>query len=127
MTTPVTDWRGVEIQVGDRVIYPGRQGSHLWMVEAEVVEVVPGNPDAESYWDRVQHGLKVKRLRESRWKGDEIAQKIVPVQANHTTVVATAQDVERERYPLRYTVYNPNITVTSDLDENTIEIDGRAS
>lgn len=35
----VKDWRGVKIKVGSTVVYPSRQGSHLWMNEAEVVSV----------------------------------------------------------------------------------------
>lgn len=37
----MTDWRGTSIKVGDIVVYPSRQGSHLWMTEGEVVEVTP--------------------------------------------------------------------------------------
>jgi len=33
------DFRGVEIQVGDTVVYPGRQGSSMWMSQALVKEV----------------------------------------------------------------------------------------
>ena len=33
------DWRGTTLKVGSRVVYPSRQGSSLWMSEAEVVSV----------------------------------------------------------------------------------------
>ena len=33
------DWRGKAIKRGSSVVYPGRQGSVIWVVEAEVLEV----------------------------------------------------------------------------------------
>ena len=41
MTEVMVDWRGQEFTVGSRVVYPGRQGSSLYMVEATVVELSP--------------------------------------------------------------------------------------
>jgi hypothetical protein len=98
----MNDWRGTEVGVGDLVVYPGRQGSHMWMVEAEVVELVPGNPNAESYWDRTPHALRVKRLRES---GGSVESKLVLVKLSSVVVV-----VKSVRF----------------FEEQDIEIDGRA-
>ena len=36
----MTDWRGNKIEVGCFIIYPCRQGSNIWVVEAEVVEIL---------------------------------------------------------------------------------------
>lgn len=36
------DWRGKSIKRGTRVVYPGRQGSSIWVVEAEVLSVEEG-------------------------------------------------------------------------------------
>lgn len=33
------DFRGVEIRVGSTIVYPGRQGSSIWLNAAEVVRV----------------------------------------------------------------------------------------
>lgn len=33
------DWRGKTIKKGVKVVYPGRQGSSIWVVEAEVISV----------------------------------------------------------------------------------------
>jgi hypothetical protein len=101
------DWRGVEIHVGDLVVYPGRQGSSMWMVEAEVVELIPGRPNVQ-----VPHGLKVRRLREWGWKGDEIDHKVVSVEAGRVAVVKTAAELNLDRY--------------TDLVED-VQIDGGAT
>ena len=36
------DWRGKAIKKGSRIVYPGRQGSSIWVVEAEVLGVKDG-------------------------------------------------------------------------------------
>lgn len=33
------DWRGTPIEVGSTIVYPGRQGSSVWVNEAVVLEV----------------------------------------------------------------------------------------
>ncbi len=33
------DWRGKTIKRGSIILYPGRKGSSIWVVEAEVFEV----------------------------------------------------------------------------------------
>lgn len=88
----ITDWRGVEIKVGDVVVYPGRQSSSMWMVEAVVEELIPGNPEAKVWYDRVPHGVKVRRQRTSEWNGADIAHKQVTVQADRTTVVPSVEE-----------------------------------
>ncbi len=35
----VKDWLGTEIKVGSVIVYPGRQGSSMWMSKAVVLEV----------------------------------------------------------------------------------------
>ncbi len=35
----ITDWRGNVITVGATVVFPGRQGSFLWMNEGRVVSI----------------------------------------------------------------------------------------
>lgn len=35
----IEDWRGKQIQVGSRVVYPSRQQGNLWMTEGEVVSI----------------------------------------------------------------------------------------
>lgn len=101
----ITDWRGIEIKVGDLVVYPGRHGSLMWMVEAEVVDLIPGNPDAKSYWDRVPHGLQVRRLRESGYRGArEVAKKLVRIQANRVTVVVSVKSQVRGIAPQPNTI-----------------------
>lgn len=33
------DWRGNRIEIGSLIVYPQRQSSHMWMVEAKVTEI----------------------------------------------------------------------------------------
>lgn len=40
-----TDWRGTEIKIGSRIVYPGRVSSSVWMTESEVVGFVPWADD----------------------------------------------------------------------------------
>lgn len=110
MSVKIKDWRGVEIHVGDHVVYPSRHSSSMWMVEAEVIELIPGNLDPEHYYDRVPHGLKVRRLRESL--PGKIQPKEVRVQADRVTVAASRGHFGH---------------VHMALDPTNIEIDGRAS
>jgi len=35
----MTDVRGIEIKVGDRIIYAGRKGSNIWLTEATVLDL----------------------------------------------------------------------------------------
>lgn len=35
----MVDFRGRDIHVGDRIVYPNRHGSTLWMNEAEVDDI----------------------------------------------------------------------------------------
>lgn len=35
----IKDWRGNEIKVGSKILWPGRGGSRLWVTEGEVVEI----------------------------------------------------------------------------------------
>lgn len=55
----IKDWRGTRIEAGDRVVYPVRQYSHLWQVEAEVLGVV----EVEHPY---KYGVKVPRLQVRR-------------------------------------------------------------
>lgn len=74
------DWRGVPVEIGSRIVYPVRHSRNMWMVEGEVLEILPHGPEeyrmqlaasnpawAEMYyphWKRFN--LIVRRLRSSR-------------------------------------------------------------
>ena len=52
------DWRGTEIKVGSKVVYPTRRGSSLDVEEATVTEIIP--QDKTKYpWK--EYTLKVER------------------------------------------------------------------
>lgn len=56
------DWRGTPIVPGSIVVYPGRQSSHMWMIEAEVLELI------EIYhWGDIQKGIRVQPLRQGTY------------------------------------------------------------
>lgn len=52
----IKDCRGVTINIGDTIVYPGRKGSSLWLSEG-VVQI----PTYEN-----QHSLTVKRSQSGR-------------------------------------------------------------
>jgi hypothetical protein len=62
MEHELTDWRGTPIRPGATIVYPARQGSSLWLTEAEVVEIVH-REDTET------PGLRVRRLHVGGWRG----------------------------------------------------------
>lgn len=79
------DFLGREIQLGDMVVYPGRQSSSLWMNAGTVegfkyTEVV----DAESFIS----GIKVRVRAASGWrKGTAGREKLVTLTATDNVVV----------------------------------------
>lgn len=80
------DWRGKPIEVGTRIVYPGRRGSLIWMTEAEVVEIgeeIPGYSSVPVPF------LKVKRLRMATYGGAlVVGQKLVKLtEVDRVTVV----------------------------------------
>lgn len=52
------DFRGTSINVGDRIVYPGRSGSSLWMNEAIVTEI----ETKEDWRGRKRSVLKAQRV-----------------------------------------------------------------
>jgi hypothetical protein len=55
------DWRGTEIKPGSIIVYPGRQSSSMWMVEAEVMEIITVSP---LYSWQPTEALRVQPLRQ---------------------------------------------------------------
>lgn len=131
--TRMLDWRGVEIKVGDIVVYPVRQSSGIWMVEGRVEELhsmieerwAGRDPRNEDIMLPTQvGGVTVTRLNASGWRGDDIKpDHRVKVGLDRLTVVQTAEEFEFERYSTGFSAGSDPI-YTMDKD---IEIDGRAS
>lgn len=48
------DWRGTELRVGSRVIYPVRKSSSMWVTEATVVQIQEDFIEkfSHSWWER---------------------------------------------------------------------------
>jgi hypothetical protein len=66
------DWRGTEIEVGSRVIYPVRMGSSMWMTEIEVTEVIE---DGRAPGQSANTGFIRGRTQNSSSGGKEAAEK----------------------------------------------------
>ena len=80
------DWRGKPIEVGTRIVYPGRRSSSIWVTEAEVVEIgeeIPGYSSVPVPF------LKARQIRAtSRWRVDQDAPKLVKLtELDRVTVV----------------------------------------
>lgn len=62
MNVEMKDWRGTPIVPGCIVVYPGRRGSHQWMVEAEVLDIIQ-----IWEWDAFKWALRVQPLRQGTY------------------------------------------------------------
>jgi hypothetical protein len=143
--TRMLDWRGVEVKVGDIVVYPVRHSSSMWMVEGEVTAL---HSMIEDRWKSRDEGMvptqvggvTLKRLRESlSMNQKEVPPKLVKVGLDRLTVVKTAEEMEFERHPIRYSTgleLDEDAAVDAlsrrqdqvlTIDLPNIEIDGRAS
>ena len=81
------DWRGTPIVKGSIIVYPGRRGSHQWMVEAEVLEIIQIWEWAEFRW-----ALRVLPLRQGTYGRTNM--KPVKITAlEKVTVVASPTEV----------------------------------
>lgn len=61
VSVEMKDWRGIPIVPGSIIVYPGRQSSHMWMVEAEVLSVFQ-----DWQWNSFVWALKVQPLRQGK-------------------------------------------------------------
>lgn len=124
------DWRGVEIKVGDIVVYPVRQSSSVWMVEGRVEELHsiiedrwagrdPRDEDIMMLPTQVG-GITVTRLSASGWHGSDIKPNHrVKVGLDRLTVVMASRE-DRDLVKT-FTEYRER------FGSEDIEIDGRAS
>jgi hypothetical protein len=62
ISAEMKDWRGTAIEPGSIVVYPGRQGAHHWMMEAEVLEIFQ-----DWSWDHFVWALKVQPMRQGTY------------------------------------------------------------
>ena len=62
LSIEMKDWRGTPIQPGSIIVYPGRKGSHQWMVEAEVIEIFQ-----DWQWGAFKWALRVQPLRQGTY------------------------------------------------------------
>lgn len=74
------DWRGVEVGVGDAVVWAGRQSSHLNLAEGKVLEIV--NEDCAK--------VEVTKRNSGWWKDSK---KTVHISGTYMTVLP------RQNYP----------------------------
>ncbi len=62
MMVQMKDWRGTSIVPGSIIVYPGRHRSHMWMMEAEVLEIVQ-----IWEWNQFKWALRVQPLRQGTY------------------------------------------------------------
>lgn len=77
------DWRGNLIDVGSYIVYPQRQGSSMWMVEARVDEIT----EREDSMSRVVPILKVSPVG-ATWTHTVGVKKTTLTKLDRVTVVA---------------------------------------
>lgn len=85
----MNDWRGTPIEPGSLIVYPGRHSSSMWMVEAEVLEILQ-----DWHWDRFVWALKVQPLRQGTYGRTNM--KPVKITAlERVTVIGHVRDLEK--------------------------------
>lgn len=63
MQVEMKDWRGTPIVPGSIIVYPGRKSSSMWMVEAEVLEIIQ-----IWEWGQFKWALRVQPLRHGNYR-----------------------------------------------------------
>ena len=82
----ITDWRGHEIKAGSVVVYPQRQSSSMWMVEAVVEKIHPIEKFSGTSWVEL-HVRLIRTSRGDEWKSVTGKRSILTV-LERVTVVA---------------------------------------
>jgi hypothetical protein len=92
MTTSVqmNDWRGNPIVPGSIVVYPGRKGSHQWMMEAEVLEIVQ-----VWEWNQFVWAIRVQPMRQGRYSRTNMKPVKLTALERVTVVGHAANDLEK--------------------------------
>lgn len=75
MESKMVDWRGTPIVPGSLIVYPGRKGSHHWMIEAEVLEIFQ-----QDHWGTLIWTLRVQPLRQGTLRTDMSPVKITALE-----------------------------------------------
>jgi len=86
MHIQINDWRGTPIVPGAIVVYPGRQGSHQWMIEAEVLGF-----ENRDHWGTEQLVLRVQPLRKGAY-GRTNMRPVILTALERVTVIPTNND-----------------------------------
>ena len=88
------DWRGNVIEPGSLIVYPGRHSSHMWMVEAEVLELTQVVSPYDYYNTKPIPALRVQPLRQGTYSRPN--KKPVTLTAlERITVVGHVRDLEK--------------------------------
>jgi hypothetical protein len=89
----VTDSRGVEINKGDTVIYPGRSGSSVWNNIATVLDIVD-SPATYGLPGTTLTKLRVQKTFDTLWHGPRQHREVRPSYVYpQNTVVASVPAV----------------------------------
>lgn len=83
----VNDWRGAPIEPGCTIVYPGRQGSSLWMTEAKVLSVREVPIEYGYRKGQVVHQIDAQPLRRSGWRSNDGLKRIVITSVDRVTVI----------------------------------------
>lgn len=88
----LTDWRGNDYTVGDHVLYATSSGSTCFMNEGVVLEIIPYEAETWNYTTKtndikIQHKVKVQKLRESEYGNQPI--RTVPLKGTNKASTLT--------------------------------------
>lgn len=89
ISVEMKDWRGTPIEPGSIIVYPGRQSSSMWMVEAEVLEIFQDWRWTDFVWT-----LRVQPLRVGRY-GERSLKPVKVTALERVTVIDHVRDQEK--------------------------------
>lgn len=77
------DFFGAELRVGDEIVYPGRQGSSMWLNNAKIV----GLKTKKSIWDKNAEYLVLECVRWDNKTCDYTGKKVVVSNINNVVLM----------------------------------------
>lgn len=96
VSVQMQDWRGMDIVPGSIVVYPGRHGSHQWMMEAEVLEIVQ-----IWEWGAFKWALRVQPMRQGSYGRTNMRPVKLTALERVTVVGHAANDLEKRHANLK--------------------------
>jgi hypothetical protein len=100
----IKDWRGNEIKVGSKIVWPGRSGSRMWLTEGEVVGI--GSRKVRNWISGQDEDVPTLKVKET---------------SNSTMYGSTSTKVRSIKVLQRVTVIPESISVTISAEPKFVD------